>query len=420
MESRIPPLWVEFIGKPGTGKSSSTKKFARDMFEFHNSHIINCDIAPTGTIIHDWDPNTDFWDGYAGQFCTKMDDYMQIDMEDARTKAAMNIIRIINNDIFKPTMAALEQKGRVYFDSRLFLTTQNAVAGDSPVPENCRLQDKNALLRRKALVYQCFVHPDYSSNGKISGKFKAGLSKENVSTNAYLFRRVHPETNRFMDDVCIPYETMLRECCESYQTNFETAERYNEFLRGNVTRFEETRKIEYQLTPDGNLFDKQSVEIPVYQGIYMDDFEFLTRPEVNLRLTQLHFANIRILEAAMYESPWYKDHIDDLRRDSIALMASYHNRFRTGLNPVSPAIAVELRNKNENDYDGVNGYAPFHKVAFTAGIGGAKKGVLYIKEGASELADKIKTSFLYVVAALKKIMEEVAKLADENNLIFMF
>jgi len=152
---RSAPLAIYLYGKPGRGKSALSMLLARDLFTAMNpSTKFNIDN-------HTFTRNSDseYWDGYRGQYVTFMDDCFMIDDQEKRSLMASDMIHMFNVQTHMLNMAELEKKSCTFFQSQVIIVTGN----DPGLPSNVRLQDNDAWYRRFAMMVEIDV-PDKVKN----------------------------------------------------------------------------------------------------------------------------------------------------------------------------------------------------------------------------------------------------------------
>jgi len=143
-KTRPEPFWFYLFGLPGFGKT----KF----MEFFIPAVYQCLTKKkfAATMRYERKLDQEFWDGYANQWCTSVDDVFQILEPEARTTTTMELIHMINSNPFPLHMASLESKGFVSFESKFVITSTNELA----LPRALGINDQEALYRRIGLRVQ--------------------------------------------------------------------------------------------------------------------------------------------------------------------------------------------------------------------------------------------------------------------------
>lgn len=138
-KARIEPFWFYLFGAPGFGKT----KF----MEFFIPAVYNCLKTPAKYSLsqrYERKLDQEFWDSYANQWCTSVDDVFQVKDVEARTQTAMELIYMVNSNPYPLHMASIESKGLVSFESKFVITTTN----EDQLPRNLGITDAQALYRR--------------------------------------------------------------------------------------------------------------------------------------------------------------------------------------------------------------------------------------------------------------------------------
>jgi hypothetical protein len=144
---RNTPVCTLMTGPPGTGKSE-TSKLIRDSI----SQILKYENpGPHLCYVHNVD--AEFHEGYAQQPFTIIDDIFKYKEVEKRSAEAGEIINMVNTTPYNMSMAAVELKGRAFYDSDfVMLTTNIADKGLNKCNLQLGMTQNAAFLRRLHLV----------------------------------------------------------------------------------------------------------------------------------------------------------------------------------------------------------------------------------------------------------------------------
>lgn len=148
-QNRVEPLCMLFTGPPGVGKSGCIK------FLCHTIPYVNGELFSPENV-YNYNPNSDFWEGYLNQDHVVIDDLFKEGDKAVRMKQACDIISMVNINPH-PLSMAFENKGKVFFNSKyLYLTTNvanNGLDEESSKSLPLGLTDNNALFRRFHVIF---------------------------------------------------------------------------------------------------------------------------------------------------------------------------------------------------------------------------------------------------------------------------
>lgn len=231
-QARQTPLCIALIGKPGVGKT-----FIKDLMSNIMSLMVRGhELEPQDVFSRSQD--NEYWEGYNGQFCTQIDDAFQIDDPAQRAKLANELIKMVNEECFHLHFAAVEEKSRNFFTSKLVMLTMN-YESNLYLPSNLGIKDKGAVYRRmhlKVLVERADRNQPFDNDLSTSVKkdYKFTLldqSGKNINTITfdelvYLARRKYEDLERSFLTRTNKIEGAARGIFENYTVN-DTAARAN-------------------------------------------------------------------------------------------------------------------------------------------------------------------------------------------------
>jgi len=164
---RVRPCFVHIFGTPGQGKTILSQILTADLYAALNPGVV---LSKTG-MVFDWNTDTEFWDGYFGQFALHADDIFQKDDAEERTRIAAELVHLVNDATYPLKMAVAEQKASNFFTSRLIVWTSNAPA----LPSNCHLEDVVAFNRRVDIRIEVKIRKEFEKKvwlADASGKMR--------------------------------------------------------------------------------------------------------------------------------------------------------------------------------------------------------------------------------------------------------
>jgi len=216
-EGRQPPVSIHFYGKPGQGKSVVAQILTADLYTtiFQKPFV-------AGNCIYNYNPNSQYWEGYFGQFCTMMDDVFQIDNEEVRTRIGADLIGMINDATVSLNMAAIEGKVGTYFNSHLVVITSN----DENIPPNVKIQSDMALSRRFHFEVEVTVKEEFATTNryKCKGKMTELTELDVVKVRKMYGDQIVPWVYQFkVNGVPMDYKQLKEEVLELYKIKQSSA-----------------------------------------------------------------------------------------------------------------------------------------------------------------------------------------------------
>jgi hypothetical protein len=145
---RMQPISVWFEGKPGTGKSRMINLFLSALRHKLDSLGIEQGLF-NDSMRFERKQESEFWDGYCGEWAVTFDDIFQSSQSQDRTRMSMEFIQAVNTCSFPLNMAHLDNKGVVMFDSKVVVSTTNNIGTRIESPG---IHDPQAIYRRRDFV----------------------------------------------------------------------------------------------------------------------------------------------------------------------------------------------------------------------------------------------------------------------------
>jgi hypothetical protein len=148
---RQEPVWVYLYGAPGTGKTT--------LLTFILAAVHQKVKARKMTLADRYErkQSQEFWDGYAGQWATTIDDIYQGKSADSRELVSTELIYACNNNAYPLHMAHLEEKSTTLFKSTMIGTTTN----EDIIPPDLGIKSPEALMRRRDFVVKVSAAQEY-------------------------------------------------------------------------------------------------------------------------------------------------------------------------------------------------------------------------------------------------------------------
>jgi len=176
VSDRPEPVCVYFGGLPGRGKSTLIKMMAIEVLLQVLPEPVRADVLRhTNAFIYHRTPETEYWDGYARQIVTLVDDFLQKAEVPGGDSAALDVIRILNGQAALLHMADVDSKGKTYFTSEFVFISSNMM-----VPATGGVTDIKAVRRRPDICVRVdlmdeFLTPSKEvANGFVVDKVKLG------------------------------------------------------------------------------------------------------------------------------------------------------------------------------------------------------------------------------------------------------
>lgn len=136
---RAEPVFILFVGKPGSGKSACMARIKRNIYATETNGVEDDYV---------YNPDSEYFEGYACNTTVTMDDAFIISDPMIRAMHVANIIRMVNNSPNQLNMAfgGAQGKGNVYFVSKYILMSTNALGPDMQF--SAGVADMDAFYRR--------------------------------------------------------------------------------------------------------------------------------------------------------------------------------------------------------------------------------------------------------------------------------
>jgi hypothetical protein len=162
-DTRFVPLFVQFSGTPATGKSVAIHMICQDLWTYYRKFLDPAKIAGewNANLRYERNPKDKYWSQYANQPFVTFDDFLQIDDKQLRTELLADIIHAVNNNPYILTMADLQDKGKVKFDSMVVLATSNTDANGHVNTPAVDLQDMVAYKSRRDFLFKVTIDPEF-------------------------------------------------------------------------------------------------------------------------------------------------------------------------------------------------------------------------------------------------------------------
>lgn len=156
--TRCEPLVVLLRGKPGQGKSLAGSLLAQLLVAQLKGVDPELVRDKTTDYIYSRAPETAYWEGYGGQFCTFMDDFGQAkDVAGNPDNEYVSLVRLGNSFQSPLHMANLEAKANTFFESPLVICTTN----------QSNFQNVNSIHFKDALTRRFDVVADFRVNDRV-------------------------------------------------------------------------------------------------------------------------------------------------------------------------------------------------------------------------------------------------------------
>lgn len=169
---RPEPFCLYLYSIPGKGKSFWTDM----MLDAYCKAVLSPEdfalyLRMKAAYVYNRTPETKFWDGYANQFITVFDDFLQALEQAGMDSAALDLIRCINGKPALLHMAKLNDKGSTYFTSELVILSSNM-----DVPQSAAVYANTAVMRRPDLYVELDFQDEFKKNTRFLGP--SGQDKE--------------------------------------------------------------------------------------------------------------------------------------------------------------------------------------------------------------------------------------------------
>lgn len=223
---RVEPDFIMLQGRSAYGKSLITPILASDL-------IREC-LPPKenrvwSSYVYNRNPETDFWDGYAGQKVIVYDDFGQLfDTLGVPNKELMEVIRLGNSAPFFPNMARLEQKGRTRIACDFIILTANQAPNVAGIQS---LKEPEAVLRRIEQMIAVDVLPEFKNQD-------GTMDKEKV-LQWHRDKKCGCSVESFVDICLGPYRFDIKTWKNNQWTIIQSALTYPTLLEVLVTKHKE-------------------------------------------------------------------------------------------------------------------------------------------------------------------------------------
>jgi hypothetical protein len=150
---RMEPFSICLTGAPGVGKSTIATTIAE---------LLKPEGLPSNGLVYTRKASNDYWDGYFGQFAVFYDDWAA----DSESKDMQELIDVVSPAIMPLPMASLDNpivgvKGTCFSSDLVIMTT------NTPCPNSPTLRCHEAVFRRRDVIAEAVVRPEFTRNAKI-------------------------------------------------------------------------------------------------------------------------------------------------------------------------------------------------------------------------------------------------------------
>lgn len=218
---KFEPLCICLQGKSGVGKSAMTVPLLNELIvRLSAKDISKTLLEHQSAYIYSRNAEQDFWDGYYNQFACVYDDFLQkVDIAGGESEA-LEIIKAVNEYQYALHSASIEDKGNVFFSSKIVLCTTN----DANLNSNT-IKEPEALKRRFHFMVEVIPAPNYAIRSKSGNHNVLDINKlaekgSGFVTDAILLRVstgthgadsvVHEYTYEEFVDVCVHQYRVLQ------------------------------------------------------------------------------------------------------------------------------------------------------------------------------------------------------------------
>lgn len=230
---RVEPLVIYIYGGSGVGKSGLMYPLATDILKIDGIPADQQGRPDVTREIYMRNVEQEYWDGYTNQRAVIYDDFAQIvDSAGHPNPEFMELIRTGNLAPYPLHMAALEDKNKTYFTSRIVICTSNTDVGMiRPESISC----KEAVRRRFDVCVEISNKAEYTTerDGKryLDTRKVERITGAKHSLDVYNIWPVDPITGYHMTRQPIGYDDFARMCMDKYEARFTQSAHMFKFLR---------------------------------------------------------------------------------------------------------------------------------------------------------------------------------------------
>lgn len=215
---KFEPLCICLQGKSGVGKSAMTVPLLNELIVRLSAKDISRSLLEhQSAYIYSRNAEQEYWDGYYNQFACVYDDFLQkVDIAGG-TSEALEIIKAVNEYQYALHSASIEDKGNVFFTSKIVLCTTN----DANL-QSATIKEPEALKRRFHFMVEVVPAPEYavrSKNGQHSVLDVDKLNKCGTGfiTKAIMLRVSSGTHSSHNDEKLMSYEEFVDTCVAQYR-----------------------------------------------------------------------------------------------------------------------------------------------------------------------------------------------------------
>nr|QYV43042.1 MAG: polyprotein [Picornavirales sp.] len=167
-KDRVLPVSAIFWGPPGIGKTHCINQLVVDLFRFQPPEYRR-QFTKLEDIKYTKAETSDYYDGYMNHFAYVQDEVFTSTIKEDLIKDAKRVIELIQESSPPLDMALLENKGKVFFQSKyvLFTTNRPSIVAGLPVI------DENAIRRRMHFTVYIHIPPRFKEDGRFSPRLWA-------------------------------------------------------------------------------------------------------------------------------------------------------------------------------------------------------------------------------------------------------
>lgn len=227
------PVIVRFVGGTACGKSTLIYPLTIDVLKNYDEKEWKARDGRWRECVYFRTVGQKWWDSYANQPVCVYDDFSQLrDTENNPSEELMEIIRIGNNATMPLPMASVEEKGNMYFSSKLIILTANQSHFLTP-----SIHEPRAVMRRMDLNYVVMIKPEYTHLVGDTAMLDVNkLPDTALCMDIYQFQKLNPITHEMYGEL-YSYEEVVQQIGTLYASRLDR----NDLLFQELDRRAETQ-----------------------------------------------------------------------------------------------------------------------------------------------------------------------------------
>lgn len=224
---KFSPLTVCLMGSSGVGKSAMSVPLVEAVLaEVLDEDELERFADNSNDFLYSRNFEQEYWDGYHQQHAVIFDDFLQAMGNQSADCEEMNIIRATSEYPYALHMSSIEDKGNVYFNSRLILASTNSW----DLSTN-NIKEGAALYRRFDAIVEVYPKKEFSQDPSLDLPHRKLIHMDEFNDDVWEF---HVRTSKNMYDksstITMDMASLTRHLIQLYRQKHNYGENYKDSI----------------------------------------------------------------------------------------------------------------------------------------------------------------------------------------------